>query len=185
MKRWFISLGVLSLFATAPFVAETPLAAQTKNQTSIAQAETRPDVQLNLAAAKQVITQDAEGKKIVNWENMGSEAVVLPGDVLKFTISGNNSGKAAANDMIVTQPIPEGTSYILSSAKGSNGARITYSIDNGRTFVEQPMITVTLIDGTKAKRPAPPQAYTHVRWQFREEISPETAVSASYKVQVR
>ena len=50
--------------------------------------------------------------------------------------------------------------------------------------MENPTIEVTQPDGTVVEQPAPASAYTHVRWQFENEISPEANIEARYQVEV-
>jgi uncharacterized repeat protein (TIGR01451 family) len=40
-------------------------------------------------------------------------------------------------NIVVKNPIPRGTKYIVGSAKCENGCTISFSTDGGRTFVEQ------------------------------------------------
>ncbi|MBD2101036.1 DUF11 domain-containing protein [Leptolyngbya sp. FACHB-261] len=186
MKRLSISLGALVLIATIPFVGSTPVMAslQQAGQT-IAQAVRRPQVRLNLSAEKQVVRVDAKGQRQISWEALSGSAVVHPSDVLRYTIRGANAGNEAARNLVFTQPIPQQTTYVLESATSASGAGLTYSIDNGKTFVEKPMIKVTLPNGRIEERPAPAEAYTHVRWNFREAVNPAAAINASYQVRVR
>ncbi|MGL6337982.1 MAG: hypothetical protein ACRC80_02445, partial [Waterburya sp.] len=63
-------------------------------------------------------------------------------------------------------------------------AKITYSIDQGKTFVAEPKIQVTQENGKVIDRPAPPEAYTHIRWQF-PTVTPEVGATAMYEVKVQ
>jgi hypothetical protein len=100
-------------------------------------------------------------------------------------VTGQNAGQSAAKKLVVTQPVPKQMTYQIGSAQATNAANATYSIDNGKSFVVQPMVQVKLADGKSEMRPAPAEAYTHVRWQFGQAINPASQVKASYEVQVR
>ncbi|HBE18936.1 MAG TPA: hypothetical protein DDW51_15335, partial [Cyanobacteria bacterium UBA11367] len=152
---------------------------------SIVQTLNRPQVKLNLGAEKKAVTQDQNGKQQVSWQSLESNAVVQPGDVLRYTVSSNNAGDIPAQNLIVTQPISQQMIYIFGSAKNSNGAKITYSIDSGKNFGENPTIQVKLPNGKVENRPAPPETYTHIRWNFTKSIDPTTGVKASYEVKVK
>jgi hypothetical protein len=78
-----------------------------------------------------------------------------------------------------TQRVAQGTAYLLKSAT-SEGATITYSIDEGRTFVANPIVKVTLANGKIEQRPAPESAYTHLRWNFNQQLAPNASVQATY-----
>lgn len=186
-KRWSIALGALAMVAAVPVLSSTPVFAElTEAGTTLVQAILRPEVKLNLVAQKQVITVDEKtGRQIVTWKGLEDGAIVQPGDLLQYVVSGNNAGEAAAKNLVVTQAIPQAMIYVLQSAQSNNGAEITYSIDNGETFVTNPTIEETLPDGTVAQQPAPAEAYTHIRWKFSQLIAPEDGVKAVYQVKVR
>jgi uncharacterized repeat protein (TIGR01451 family) len=186
MKRWSIGLSTIVLLGVAPFLMSAPvLASLQKAGEAIAQTLRRPDVRLQLAADKQMSEQDLGGKTKTFWQALQGNATVRPGDVLRYTVTGQNVGKSPAKNLAITQPIPQRMAYVLDSAANISTAKTLYSIDNGQNFVEQPMIQVTLADGQVELRPAPAEAYTHVRWQFAEKIDPNATVQAAYQVKVR
>ena len=187
MKRLHKLLGVsvLGLAVMLPLLNHMPAIADISDPIDVtAQAAKKPQIILNLAVAKKAIKVTVEGKKQVTWKQLEDNAVVAPGDVLRYTVVGENTGDSAANDLVVTQPIPEQMTYKLNSAKSQNNVDITYSIDRGETFVAEPKIKITLEDGTVEERPAPPEAYTHIRWQF-PTVTPEAGATAMYEVRVQ
>jgi uncharacterized repeat protein (TIGR01451 family) len=190
MKSFSIaSLGAIAVIAATPFVAQMPVLANLQTSgTAIAQnLQRQAPVQMSLAAAKQVMQKDAQGKEQVMWQPLQGKATVQPGDVIRYTVKGENSSDSPVRNLAFTQPIPKQTVYVLNSATvGQNaGARITYSINNGKTFVEKPMVQVKLPDGKVEMRPAPAEAYTHVRWNFGSSVNPKTMMAASYQVRVQ
>jgi hypothetical protein len=94
-----------------------------------------------------------------------------------------NNGDREADKLIVTQPIPKGTVYAIGSA--TRNTAVTYSIDSGKTFAENPLVQVTLPDGRVQMQPAPPEVYTHVRWTVGKAIAPRNGVELAYDVSVR
>lgn len=171
---------ILPLLDSLPAVADVPNPAVT----IIAQAAQKPEIVLDLAVAKKATTATVDGKEQIEWQDLGDNAAVAPGDVLRYTIEGKNTGGSPANNLAVTQPIPDRMSYKLNSATSKNNADITYSIDGGETFTAKPTIKITLEDGTVEERPAPAEAYTHVRWNF-PTVTPEVGATAMYEVQVQ
>ena len=186
MKRWFIGLGALVLVGSAPFIG-TPVFAQIQKITeSIVETIRRPEVRLTLTAEKQIIEVDAAGEPITTWEALEGQAQVFPGDVLRYTIDGANSGDVEAENLIITQAIPAEMTYVLASATPVEAAaELIYSIDGGETFVAEPMVEVTLPDGTIELQPAPAEAYTHVRWRFGESLASASSLKVAYDVQVK
>ena len=148
----------------------------------------KPDVKLKLSVERKILQKDSQGKEKVTWEKLPeNNAVVQPGDVLRYQITGLNQGNAPAKNLTVTQPVPIGTVYLLESVTlpEVKGAKVTYSIDGGKTFTTQPLVTVTLFDGQEKNQPAPAELYTHIRWNFGELLTPKTSVAATYQVKVR
>ncbi len=187
MKRLHKLLGVstLGLMVALPLLNHLPAVASISNPVSIiAQAAQEPQIVLNLAVARKTIKVTVEGEKKVKWQDLGDSAEVAPGDVLRYTVVGENTGQSPANNLAITQPIPAQMTYKLDSAISKDGAEITYSIDQGATFVAEPTVQITQEDGTVVERPAPPEAYTHIRWQF-PNVSPDKAATALYEVRVQ
>ena len=186
MKRNLtLGLGALALALALPFAAETPVLANLlETGQALAQNILQPRVQLNLSAAKQVIELDVNGEEKITWLDMGDKAAVVPGDVLKYELTSENDGEKPAGNLVVTQPVPNQTHYVLESAK-ANGAELTFSIDGGETFVAEPLVEVTLPDGTVELQPAPAEAYTHIRWDYGQSLEPLASVKAVYEVSVQ
>jgi uncharacterized repeat protein (TIGR01451 family) len=179
-------IGLAAVAVAVPVVATAPVFASLRESgMAIAQKLTSPKVQLNLSAEKQVLTKDAGGAEKTNWQALQGQVSVNPGDVLRYTVSGKNAGQAAAKKLVVTQPVPKQTLYVLDSATPAPGAQMTFSIDGGKSFVAKPMVKVTLPDGKLTEKPAPAEAYSHVRWEYGADLAADAEVKASYQVKVR
>ena len=180
-----LSVAAFGLVVTLPLLDNLPATAELSQPIElIAQAAGEPQIILNLAVAKKAVKATVEGKEQVQWQELEDGVAVAPGDVLRYTISGQNTGKTPASDLEVTQPIPDLMVYKLDSAASKEPAKITYSVDRGETFVANPTIQITQEDGTVIERPAPAEAYTHIRWNFAS-VTPETGAKATFKVQVQ
>jgi len=180
-----LGIGTLGLVIALPFVSQTPVWAEfAQVQSVIAQAEGEATVQLNLSAAKKSIVVTTGGKEEITWSDLADDAVVQPGDTLRYTVSSQNTGASPANDLTITQPVPEQMIYKLDTATSKNEAEVTYSTDNGETFVAKPMIKVVTENGETVEKPAPAEIYTHIRWQF-ETVAPDAGIMAMYEVEVQ
>jgi uncharacterized repeat protein (TIGR01451 family) len=187
MKRLsFAGLGAIALIVTVPFVSQVPGVANIWHSTSaVAQnVQTKGQIQLRLEAEKQVVAQDQQGKQSKTWQPLKGQAVVQPGDVLRYTLNGENKSDRSVSNLTLNQPIPKGMVYVLKSTNATNNAKITYSIDGGRSFVENPTVKVTLPNGKVETKPAPAITYTHIRLQI-PSIAAKTTVKATYQTQVR
>jgi uncharacterized repeat protein (TIGR01451 family) len=181
-----IGAGILTVSAFLP-VNGAPAIAQVLNAGSqVAQNMLRqPKIDLHLSAERQVIQKDASGKTVMTWAAVNNQVQAKPGDILRFTVVGKNEGNREAQSFSITQPVPSGTKLVANSVNNSAAATVVYSIDQGKTFVAQPMVKVTLSDGTVTEKPAPIEAYTHARWSFSQALPPMANVNASYQVAVR
>ena len=180
-----LGIGTLGLIISLPLISKTPVWADFAevNQV-IAQVSPQPTVKLNLTAAKKTIMVTTGEQKQVQWSSLDDGAVVNPGDILRYTVSSENPGKTVANNLTITQPIPEQMVYELDTATSQNQAEIFYSIDDGKTFVAEPTIIIKTEEGASVEHPAPPETYTHIRWQF-SALAPESAITAMYEVKVQ
>ncbi|AFZ12000.1 conserved repeat domain protein [Crinalium epipsammum PCC 9333] len=187
MKRLSIgTLGAIALLVAVPVISTIP-GVPNLGQMGQALADTvkQAKVQLSLAAEKKVIARNDQGQEKITWQTLQGKAQVNPGDVIRYNINGQNNGDRAAKKLVLNQPIPQGTIYVLNSATGNNGATTTFSIDGGKNFLAKPTIQVKLPNGKTEVRPAPADRYTQVRWTFGEQIQPKATVNASYEVKVR
>ncbi|ODG97621.1 hypothetical protein A4S05_13070 [Nostoc sp. KVJ20] len=179
-------LGAIALIITVPFVGQIPgIANVWHSGSAVAQnIKTQGQIQLRLEAEKQVVAQDQQGKQSQKWEPLKGQVVVRPGDVLRYTLSGENKSDRPVKNLILNQPIPKGMVYVLNSTNVANNAKVIYSIDGGRSFVENPTVKVTLPGGKVETKPAPAIAYTHIRLQI-PSLAAKTTVKATYQTQVR
>ena len=118
------------------------------------------------AAAEVVATQRVE-KEIVTLDNSGREIrnrvnaeKVAPGEEVIYTLAFENQGSEPASDLVLVMPVPEEVDYIEGTVGGDN-ARVTFSIDGGKTYVARGRLTVE--EGGVA-RPARSEEITHIRW---------------------
>ncbi|OQX63543.1 MAG: hypothetical protein B5M56_02485 [Desulfococcus sp. 4484_241] len=132
-------------------------------------------IELKSVAEVEVKAFNDEGKKVLVRKPAGK---VLPGDEVIYTTYYRNIGKKAAENVVITNPVPEHMVYKASSAAGKD-ARITFSADNGKTFHPEGRLYVTGPDGKK--RPANPEDYTHVRWTITKSLPPGAEGFVTYR----
>lgn len=139
-----------------------------------------PQVKLAIQAQKEV-TITENGEQVVK-RVQATEAA--PGEVVIFTINYENSGDETATNVVINNPLPEGTVYVPGSATALG--EVTFSIDGGKTFAPAGELAVeaTNPDGTTGQRPAGPDDYTDIRWQIPEIPAGEKG-EVSYQVEVQ
>ena len=143
-----------------------------------------------LAKANVVVAIKAE-KEIVIREN-GKESLkiveatdILPGEIVTYTLNFANNGDELAKDVVISNQVPGETTYQVGSATEGNGD-LSFSIDGGKTFKKPSLLTheVTLPNGTREKRLATPDQYTHIRWII-PNLPPQAKGSVSFKAKVK
>jgi uncharacterized repeat protein (TIGR01451 family) len=124
------------------------------------------------AIAKPLVSVSITAEKEVTVVKSGQKSTkkvaatrIEPGDVIFYTLNYINSGSEAATSVVLDDPIPMGTVYLPGSAFGE-GAEITFSIDNGKSFKKPSLLVYELkgANGAKEKRTASPEEYTNIRW---------------------
>jgi uncharacterized repeat protein (TIGR01451 family) len=140
----------------------------------------QPKVTITIKAEKE-ITVTAGGKQI---KKKIEATKSLPGEVIIYTLSYNNSGTEAARDVVISDPIPEGTSYVPGSA--SEAGDLTFSIDHGKTFKKPTQLSYEVKNksGKMEKRVATAEEYTDVRWTIAT-VPAGGKGSVSFKVKVK
>jgi uncharacterized repeat protein (TIGR01451 family) len=99
------------------------------------------------------------------------------GDVVYYTLRIRNPSIGYAADVTVVQKIPANTSYVAGSA-AAPGAHVEFSIDDGQSFAAAERLLVA--DEGRA-RLAPPERYTHIRWQLRHPLAPGAVALARFQ----
>jgi uncharacterized repeat protein (TIGR01451 family) len=180
----FVAATAMTLVAT-PLGALTGTSGQRGTEPLLVQQQQQP-VALTLSAELRQVRREANGQEQISWNPLPATARVVPGNILRYTVTAQNNTSRNMRNLVVSQPIPEGMTYLLQSAVAAKaaGATVDYSIDGGRTFTSKPTIRVRE-NGQVVERPAPAEAYTHVRWNFGEQLPANTRVVVSYQVRVR
>ena len=103
--------------------------------------------------------------------------IVVPGDSVIYTITFTNVSDEAADNVVITNPVPEHLTYIDGSAFGP-GTVIEYSVDGGQSYGAKSDLTVPDNGGTRA---AKAEDYTHLRWVMQNELAAGSQGVASFR----
>lgn len=166
------SLAIIGVLALA-IVASVAVHAQRQNAASNAP---RPQIKIELSG---VVAR--EGKDL----NVADAGLVNSGETLRWTIVSKNEGQADAVSHEAIGQIPAGTIFVAGSASAKVPASISYSIDGGKSFSVQPMISQEQADGTTKQVPAPISMYTRVRYHWDTPLTVGAARAAAYQVRVK
>lgn len=105
-----------------------------------------------------------------------------PGSPLVYSIRYSNQGPEPAANAVITTPLPANVFYQEGSAQGED-ARISFSIDGGRSF--HPPEALFITDASGRQFPAQPKDYTHIRWIFEKTLAPGDAGTVSYRATLK
>lgn len=135
------------------------------------------EVEMTTQVFKVVEKTDTNGSVKQEWQ---APQNMVPGSVVGYRIEIKNSGKEAAKDLIINNPIPANTTYIADSARGAD-ASIDYSVDGGKHYA-QPAELFVIKNGKKVQ--ASVVDYTHIRWTFNKALAPKNSTTAQYTVKL-
>jgi len=96
-----------------------------------------------------------------------SADTVVPGDVVIYTTTVENISDEAADNIVVTTPVPEHLSYVAGSAFGP-GMAIEFSIDGGVNYASAEDLTV---DDEGQPRAATADDFTHIRFVMQDDLA--------------
>ncbi|MDA8139294.1 MAG: hypothetical protein M0036_11640 [Desulfobacteraceae bacterium] len=132
-------------------------------------------VQLRSVAEVETSSTNTEGQKVVQRV---PAAKVLPGQEVLFTTYYENTSAKAAENAVITNPIPEHMLYKADSASGA-GTRITFSVDGGKTYNTPAKLMIK--DAAGREFPVRPKDYTHIRWTFEHPLPPGAKGEVSFR----
>ena len=90
-----------------------------------------------------------------------------------------------AANVVLNNPVPEGTAYVADSAFGK-GTKIIFSVDGGKQFDVPSRLTVETqkSDGSMDTQAAGPEQYTHIRWTIAE-VPAGKSLTLGYEAKVK
>jgi uncharacterized repeat protein (TIGR01451 family) len=150
----------------------------------IANAATAQEADVQITISDELVLQPGDPRVDTPQRDDAGNLITRPGDIIRYELTAINRGNAAAYEVEIVDPIPQGTEYIEGSAAGE-GMVITYSIDDGRYYQPAPIMEdFRKPDGTTERRAVPVSRYTHVKWRVENPILPGLSADATMSVRV-
>ena len=115
------------------------------------------NVTINSTSYQEEVTTSETGEKVKSWVKTHK---VVPGSVVRYVNTLENSGTQPATSLVVNNPIPEHMEYVAGTASCQSGCLITYSVDGGQTFKQASEL---FIEGEE-RHLAKASEYTDIRW---------------------
>lgn len=140
----------------------------------------QPKVGISIKAEKEVVV--TANKKQLRKRIEAKK--FLPGEEIIYTMTYINSGTEAARDVVISDPIPSGTTYIPGSASDTDD--LTFSIDHGKMFKKPALLTSEIKSktGGSERKTASAEEYTDIRWTI-QTVPAGGQGSVSFKVKVK
>ena len=136
------------------------------------------DLQLDHKAEQEQTFVDENG---VEQTRMTDATRVIPGELIVFTVTYSNRGEEPAENVSITNPVPNNMDYVDGSASGDN-TTITFSVDGGNSFDTPQNLTIT--DAQGSQKPASAVDYTHIRWVVGSDVAPGTSGTVQFSAVV-
>jgi uncharacterized repeat protein (TIGR01451 family) len=132
-------------------------------------------IQLKATAQIEVESVNEAGRRIK--KRVPAEKVT-PGTEIIYTIAYHNPADQTAEQVVITNPIPEQMRYRHQSVFGEK-VRVTFSVDGGESFDLPQNLYVT--DATGRRFPAKSDDYTHIRWKLQDPIPPRASGQVGFR----
>lgn len=146
---------------------------------SLAQADDpKGAIQLHMSVEKEVVVMNADGQPETR---LVAADKVFPRDKVVYTIRYENTGKDEAEDVYITNPIPEHMGYVDGTASGEHTV-VTFSVDGGKTFDAPQNLKVPGANGEL--RQATAQDYTHIRWMLEDDVPAQATGAVSFRAEL-
>ena len=115
-------------------------------------------------------------------ETFAEASTARPGQVVEYRLYARNEDETTlpAGSVVITGPIPEGTTFVANSATEDEQKLTEYSVADD-SFGEPPLF-IAGEDG--ARQIAAPTDYRAVRWTLLEPLEPGSEVAFVYRVTV-
>lgn len=141
----------------------------------------KPEVKVAITAEKEIRVME-NGQTVV--KRVAADTVESK-QILFYTLTVTNGGDEKATNVVLNNPLPDGTAYVGNSAFGK-GTTILFSVDGGKRFdvPSRLMVTAKKVDGSMEKQTAGPDQYTDIRWTLAD-VPPGKSLILGYQASVK
>ena len=136
------------------------------------------NVSINSASFQEQISITSSGEKVKTWVKASK---VVPGTVIRYVNSLDNSGDIRADKLVVNNPVPENMEYVASSASCQTGCSLSYSVDGGKSYKKAEKLYVGV---GKKRHLAKASEYTNIRWVL-DRLEATSQSSVEYKARLK
>ncbi|NNE44095.1 MAG: DUF11 domain-containing protein [Gemmatimonadetes bacterium] len=137
------------------------------------------EVEILVKAEKEIELISPEGVAVT--ERVEADRVI-PGDEVIYTIAYTNRSEEPAENVRITNPIPEHLIFTQVDESGSAKTAVTYSVDGVHYDAPE---NLTIVDALGNARRAEATDFTHVRWTILEPLSPGEAGTVGFRAELQ
>jgi uncharacterized repeat protein (TIGR01451 family) len=136
------------------------------------------NVSINSTSLQEQKKVTATGETVKVWVKASK---VVPGTVIRYVNTLDNSGDKSASKLVVNNPIPENMEYVANSAVCQSSCSITYSVDGGKTYKQPEELFLGL---GEERHMAKASEYTHIKWVI-DALGASSQSSVEYKARLK
>lgn len=136
------------------------------------------NVSINSASFQEQTKITANGEKVKEWVKASK---VVPGTVIRYVNSLENSGEKSATKLVVNNPVPENMEYVANSASCASECVLSYSVDGGENYAQPEELYVGV---GKERHLAKASEYTDIRWVV-DSLGATAQSSVEYKARLK
>lgn len=136
------------------------------------------NVSISSASFQELTKVTLSGEKVTEW--VKSEKIV-PGTMVRYLNTLENSGSQIATKLLVKNPIPENMEYVANSAACKGTCSLSYSVDGGKSFKSPSELYVGV---GEERHLAKASEYTDISWVV-DSLASNTQSFVEYKARLK
>jgi uncharacterized repeat protein (TIGR01451 family) len=136
------------------------------------------NVSISSTSLQEQIKVSPSGEKVKEWIKASK---VVPGTVIRYVNTIENSGDKPARKLVVNNPIPENMEYVANTATCEGTCIITYSVDGGKSFKKPEELFLGV---GEERHMAKATEYTDIRWVV-DTLATTSQSTVEYKARLK
>ena len=136
-------------------------------------------IKLTSIAQVEVEVVGKDGKKTLKRTALDK---AIPGTVVIYTDTFENTGNKPASNIVIDNPVPNDSEYVAGSAFGKD-CEILFSADGGKRFGHAEELKIKGADGKEHTALA--KEYTHIRWTYKGQLAAGKSGEVGFRAAVK
>jgi len=136
------------------------------------------NVSISSASFQELTKVTSSGESLKEW--VKTEKIV-PGTVVRYLNTLENSGSNVATKLLVKNPIPENMEYVANSAACKGTCSLAYSVDGGKSFKNPSELYIGI---GEERHLAKASEYTDIMWMV-DSLASNAKSFVEYKARLK